>query len=430
MSFWDYKRAAQRVAKNAHLRDVRRRQDNILQKQADAKTLRSQANKAIGNDLYVEIPDKLKLTEDYVDCVAHNREFNDVYSDFYMKWFEDSNIAKFRTLAERVHNCHKYWLGDRYHMQRIFDVKSVNLCHDKFCVNCQHLKQASRLKRFTQIFEELRQDYDLYHLTITVPNVGSAELKSTIEKMFDAFKKLIRYFSGDAKIKDLSFKQYGYAGAVRCLEIVVNPRDYHPHIHAALLLRKDLRLEQKYINDYSYSYGVLVRKFSDLEILIQKLIYLCMNFDNLKLEDKSFKKIMLKHIEALPLGYSCTLNLVEGNEWHEVFKYVTKLTKDGMPLLTDEQFRTLYTVLHRCKVMQGYGLLYSIAENDDDDDEAALEYAKILAKLRAVEDPEENCSVIIDEVVKSLHDKNITYISKRQVQTWLNELAAEEIRKE
>lgn len=413
MSYWEFKQAARRAARLARARDEGLRKQKILDDQSAERKLDRAARRAVGNDLYLDIPEDIKLSKDYAENVWSKRYYNEVYSEYYAKLYEETNIPALRSVAERVEACHRFWNGDHYAMSLVFDVKRVNLCHDKFCVNCQHVKQASRLKRFTPVFDELRNTYDLYHLTLTVPNVPGIELNNALNKMFAAFKKLIRYFSDDARIAGVNFKKYGYAGAVRGLEIVTNSFDYHPHFHCAILLAKDLDFVKQHITCFSYDHGILKRKFSDLEILIQKIWYLAYNG----------KRVDLDNISGVPEGYSCTLDEVEGDDWHEVFKYVTKLTNGGDPALTYEQFKTLYFALRRRRIMQGYGILYNIAENDDDDDEVALEYAKILAKLRALEDPIKNWSYNIDELVTDIRGERITAISKRLVQKWLNELA-------
>ncbi|MDE7164061.1 MAG: protein rep [Clostridiales bacterium] len=411
MKLGEFKKSAQRAARLAKARENGARKRKILSAQAEQLKHERQAERAVGNDLYYEIPEELKITEDYVDTVSHNRDFNDIYSEYYERLYTETNLNKYRTLGERVHNCNKFWFGDHYRLQRVFDVKNVQLCHDKFCVNCQHLKQASRLMRFTPVFDELRNTYDLYHLTLTVPNVGGTVLEKTVGSMFNAFKKLIRYFSGDAKIKGVDFAQYGYGGAVRCLEIVTNPTDFHPHIHSAILLKKDLPLYKEFVNCYSFNHGKLERIFSELEILIQKIWFLALNNT----------KVNLENISTMPDGYSCTLNEVEDDGWHEVFKYVTKLTKDGAAFLTYEQFKVLYSVLYRCKVMQGYGLLYRVAENDEVDASVEEAYAEVLARLRLFEKPEVNTSVELEKLMHDLKNKNITFISKRLFRAWLEE---------
>ncbi|MBD5131339.1 MAG: protein rep [Clostridiales bacterium] len=386
------------------------------EKQRAAQELRSKANRATEFDNGADIPEVLQLTEDYVGNVWGNRYHNELYADYYLRLHEETGLAQYEAEAERVAHCHKSWFGDHYIMQQVFDVKTVLLCHDKFCINCQHLKQASRLKRFTPVFDELRETYDLYHLVLTVPNVPGVKLNSTLDIMYRSFKKLIRYFSGDAKIKGVDFKQYGYVGAVRGLEIVANPADYHPHIHCALLLAKDLPVRKDIVNCFSYDHGVLKRHFSNLEILIQKIWWLCLHG----------QKVVLDSIAGVPEGYSCTLDEVDNDEWHEVFKYVTKLTKDGEPYLSYPQFKTLYYALYRRRVMQGYGILYKLAEDDDIDEECALEYAKVIARLRRLEEPQENYGYDIDELYTDVKSNRITAISRRNIQRYLNEIAKDE----
>lgn len=394
----------------------KRKKKELEDKKAREKEIQQQVYDSSVHDPNFNIPEDIKLSDEYVNSVNHNRFFNDVYSEYYMRLYEETNLQRYKNLSSNVHFCHRYWYGDRYYFWEIFDLHRVNLCHDKFCVNCQHLKQAFRLKRFTPVFDQLREKYDLYHLVLTCPNVPGSKLNDTLNKVFEAFKKLIRYFSGDAKIKGVDFARYGFVGAIRCLEIVANPLDYHPHIHCAILLAKDLRIHKYIINKFSYSNGVLVRWFSDLEVLIQKIFWLCMND----------RKVTLDNIQALPLGYSCTLDEVEGDSWHEVFKYVMKLTKDGEPCLTYEQFKTLHNALDRRRVMQGYGILFNIAEDDSLDEEVVSEYAKIIAQFRLIEDPDENFYYEVDELVSSVRNKKLTVISKRLVQKWLNDLAKDE----
>ena len=114
--------------------------------------------------------------------------------------------------------------------------------------------------------------------------------------------------------------------------IVSNPfDDYHPHLHCLLILKKDLGLHKYIIHpSYSYNHGIFSgRKFSDFEILIQKIWWLLVNGN----------KVQLDKIDVVPEGYSCTLDLTEDKEWHEVFKYVTKLTKDGARVWSTSSLR-------------------------------------------------------------------------------------------
>lgn len=402
MKHWELIKLAKADSKHLRRFEQRKHDDKILERQAEDRERKLRAKKSVGINTYLDIPTDLEVSDEDIAAVLNNREFNDTYSEYLMRRFEETNRHKYANRSESMTLCNKLWSGDRYTLQRIFDVKNVSLCHDKFCVNCQHLKQSHRLKLFEAMLPELSDKYDPYHLSITVPNVEGAKLKSTVAVIFEAFKKLIRYLSGNAKIKGIDFTQYGYAGAARCLEIIANPNDdYHPHIHCLLLLCKGLGLHKHIVNTYSYDKHILTRKFSDFEVQIQKIFYLLVNG----------VKVTKKNIEALPLGYSCVMNQVEADNksWHDVFKYITKLSKNGEPSLSYEQFCTLDDVLYRRKVMQGYGVLYSVTEDEDGDDEL---YEQVIVKLGIVEDP-------IDSTypLEKLHDEvrveNVKVISKR-----------------
>ena len=416
----DFKLAAYKAAVNAKKRDANVRRRKIQQQREESAQKHALGKRAALQHPYLEIPPEMMLTRDYLSGVAGKRRYNVTYADYFDFLAQDQGDPKFIRIADSVRNCHKHWYGEYYNMQQVFDVQNVLLCHSKFCSNCEHLKQASRLKRFTPVLAELTHDYDFYHLSVTVPNCPDFLLKTTIDKLLDAFTQLMRYFSGDAKLRGVDMRQYGYGGAVRCLECTV-PADFHPHIHALLLLKKDLPLYKTESNPYSYDRGVFKENFSTLEIFIQKVVFLICNG----------QKVTKQAIEALPLGYSCKMNKVDGEDWKEVFKYVTKLTKDesdDSAVLTYEQFKTLYFALFKRKVMQGYGILYKVAKNDEIDDEIEAMYYKIVETLRLVENPIET-GYAIDELLVALMTGRITCISKRTVQQYLNELAERERQK-
>lgn len=413
----DYKLAAYKAHVNAKKRDVNIHRKKVQLRQQDTERKHKIGKKAAQQQPYLEIPPEMTLTREYLGDVAGKRRYNATYADYYDFLAQDVDDPKFVTVAENVRGCHKHWFGDHYGMQQVFDVKNVFCCHNKFCSNCEHLKQASRLKRFTPILQELSMEYDFYHLVVTVPNCPGWQLKRVITDLLAGFTQLMRYFSGDSKIRGVDMQQYGYGGAIRCLECTV-PGEYHPHIHALLLLKKDLPLYKTHINVYSYDHGIYKQSFSDLEILVQKMIYLII----------SGPKVTKDSIETLPIGYSCTMDRIEGDDWHEVFKYVTKLTKDegdDTAVLSYEQFKTLYYALYRRKVMQGYGKLYNVAKDDSIDTDVEDRYYQIIETLRLVENPIDT-GYALDELMIAVFKGQMTCISKRSVQSYLNELAKRE----
>jgi plasmid rolling circle replication initiator protein Rep len=364
------------------------------------------------HDPITEVPEQVKLTSWVISEIAHKVEYNLKYAEHYMQRYIDTNLKKYLSLFERVQNCHRSWFGDHYRKSGVFNVKRVFHCHNRWCWLCTHLEQAKRLFNFTTKFESLSEDYDLYHVVFTVPNVYGDELKVCMDRMHKSFKQIVRYFQGFKNVSGIDFTQYGFAGAVRSFEIVIHPFDYHPHIHALFLLKKDIRLVKSEVNKYSFSNGRMDRMFSDLEVLLQKIFFLAYNG----------QRVNLENISAVPLGYSCIVDLVEGDAWHEVFKYATKMSKTGASVCTYKQFCLLDDILCRRKMIQGYGILECVDGNVEADPTAEILFEKILIMLSKTETPERDVRFVLDKIVTDLHNKNMTVISKKMSYAYLESI--------
>lgn len=393
--------------------DRQRRQskalDKLEAKQEHELAISRYAEREFDRDPITEVPDSVKLSSVYFEDVKQRAEFNNYYADYYMQRFEDTGKRIYEDLSDRVRNCHKSWFGDKYKQSGYFNVKRVFHCKNRWCWLCNHLKQAKRLMEYTPQFAELQNQYDLYHFILTVKNVGDAALETTLNKMQNAFKKIIRYFQGYGKISGIDFLQYGFVGAIRSFEIVINPADYHPHIHALLFLKKDLRFVKSKTNKFSFDKGILKRKFSEFEVQLQKIFYLLMNG----------KRVDAENLDLVKLGYSVVLDLVEDGDdsWHEVFKYATKMSKDGAPACTYEQFCLLDDILHRFKMLQTYGIFYN-PKNDESDEEpydptAEILFEKVLILLNRMEKPETDVHLLLEDICNEVSNKKLTVISKR-----------------
>ncbi len=367
-------------------------------------------------DPITEVPNEVKLPSDYFDDVANKVSYNEVYASHYLRRFEETNLDKYETTAERLLSCHKSWFGDRWKKAGVFNVKKVFHCHNRWCWLCTHIKQAKRLYEYHIRLEEYLKIYDLYHVVFTVKNVAGSELKHTLYRMQDGLKKIIRYFQGFVKIAGIDFEQYGFVGAIRSFEIVINPTDFHPHIHCLFLLRKGLDFPKTEINKFSFSNGVLNRKYSKLEILLQKIFYLLVNG----------QKVNTENIRKLLNGYSCTMDHVEGDSWHEVFKYATKMSKDGASTCTYEQFVLLDDILHKFKMIQGYGEFYNMDKLESESDpQAEILFEKVLILLNKIEQPVCNVSIELNKLVDELHKNNLTVISKKLSYKYLQSIMDE-----
>lgn len=353
--------------------------------------------------------------EDLKTHVAHNYQI----AEFYENLYDETGEESFRNKSKSLDLCCQWWDFDYYRFQSVKDLKRVNLCRDKFCFNCQSMLALKRQGRFAPVLDSLRQNYKVVHVVVTVPNCEAEELLPLLDKMYKKFPFLMRYFKGSAKVKGVDFLQYGYGGAVRGLEVTQNQvtGQFHPHFHCMVLFRKDLDLKGKYKNSYSYDGGELVRKFSDLEILLQKLWYLLMN-------DQT---VTARALDELKEGYDVTAQDSEGY-YHEAFKYACKGAFDqskGAFLYKEYVFRTLYEALKNRRMIQGYGALHNFNDLDGEilEGEALEEYAKIIAELKAVEEPEFYCETL-DEVIE--RTATCKYISKSN----LKRLIAERKRQE
>lgn len=349
--------------------------------------------------------------EDISSKVSKNYMISEFYEDMSWDPFDSFSIR-----ADRVSKCSRFWYYDWYRIQNVRDIKSVNFCHDKFCFNCQSLLAMKRQMKYMPVLDSMFDDYTFCHVVFTVPNCSGDDLAGVIDRMYSNFQFLMRYFSGRKKVKGLNFLKYGYAGALRALEVTYNKDTclYHPHFHCIFLLRKGIELEPKYRNKYSYdSDSSSVRLFSDFEILLQKVWYLRLN----KIEVNKMT------VDDLDCGYDVYCEPIQKGQYHEVFKYACKGAFDpdkGMFIYNFEVFDTLFNALFRRRMIQGYGLLFNF--NFDDDilsDSVEAVYDDVLRFLNTFESPVYGFSTL--ENIVGNFNPVMRYISKFSLRRMVNE---------
>ncbi len=343
---------------------------------------------------------------------------NDLVAEYYERLYKD--LGRDSERPNNVRSCFKMFDLDVYSKQKIKDIKRTNLCHDKFCINCQSQLADNRYIKFAPMLHELLKDYSIYHIVFTVPNCKDTLLAHTLQKMNNKFATLIRYFQCKKKIKGVDFAKYGFMGAVKCLEIVIHEKgflsEFHPHFHCIFVLDKNFKEVGSHVNTYSFSKSEIkedhhvkngVRFFNDFEILLQKVWYLL--FNDIKVTKKA--------IENLELGYSCCAQRVI-SKFSEAFKYPMKGLfdpKSSRFLYSYQTFLTLYNAIYRKKLIQGYGILNKESFLSDEESEAQNNiYNEVVTGLRLVENPELLHSNL-KEVVSDMEKGNFTYISKKSV---------------
>lgn len=352
------------------------------------------------------------VSKELLKDVVKNIEYNKAIIHYYEKFQEEPHITfntdTLKKNTKRLVNCNKFWELDKYEEHKIKDFKRTNLCRDKFCANCKKVRQSARMAKYIPVLEQYQDR--LYHLTLTLPNCSGTDLLFTYKKMTKAFERLIRYLDGRKKIKGLDFESWGYAGAVRSLEVTFHGDSYHPHFHVGLVV--DLNLGNKKIqNSYSFDNksGIkeLKRLFSPEEILIQKIWYLLLNGI----------EVTKDTIKGLKEGYSCTLDKFSPNDFAELFKYMTKETDEKGQTLTYENFINLYYSLYRVKQIQGYGCLYQIKDDGDLEgmEEKYEEYIQEIAK-------KESPKLVSERPQDLLLDTEYTLISRKNYFKYLRQL--------
>lgn len=330
--------------------------------------------------------------------------------------------------ARDMPKCCALWQMDRYPKQRVKDVKKTNSCRNRFCENCQNVLATKRDRKYTPFLEALEKNFDIYAVTVTVPNCERDKLGETISRMFYNFGYINRLFNGNAKIRGMDFSYYGYAGGLRALEITKNDETgmFHPHFHCLFIFRKGLKLDQNRWHKNAYSFNNAdvkrshkkkdpnkpeIRYFSDFEIKLQKIWRL--RYDGVKVTQENIKN--------LSIGYSVVCEYCDPKDktrFHEAFKYGMKgIFKEGeSPLLGQYDFDVLLPALYGRRIIQGYKILnaFDFEETRAVTEAQERKYLFVLAKLQEVEAPEK-----IYQYLNSIHEeikgKKTRFISRSKL---------------
>lgn len=352
------------------------------------------------------------IEKDMIENVIQNIEYNKTILYYYEKYALEMHDDYKNTLLNRrtsVELCNKFWVLDKYEVQKIKDLKSQNLCKDKFCSNCKKVKQAARMSKYIPELEKYSDN--LHHLVLTQPTVPADQLVYMLKNMSKCFRQLIRYINCTDLIQGLDFSSWGYQGAVRSLEITYRNDMYHPHYHIGLVISPNTLGRKNIANTYSYDLrkGLpeLTRLFSEQEIIIQKIWFLLMNK----------KKVTKENIDNLEEGYSCIIDKFSPDQFTELFKYMTKDKDEKGELLAYKQFKTLYEALYRVKQIQGYGCLYRITDNINLEEYDAL-YRQMIEEIAKKESP----ASVLQKPQELILDSRYKLISRKSYFRYLRTL--------
>lgn len=147
--------------------------------------------------------------------------------------------------GKRVEECHKYIQLKQYADIDYTSISKINLCRERLCLNCAHVKARENARLLMKATENLPQRF----LTFTVKNVTAKNLKNTMSYMRKAIKKMFRA---------LNIKDYYEKYEITCKITELGEISLHPHIHILTPLNNFTfkrsvanRLWAKYYNEFA-----------------------------------------------------------------------------------------------------------------------------------------------------------------------------------
>lgn len=348
--------------------------------------------------------DSIKVSKEAFERLPERLRFNAKIAAYYLFYADEfapdgKKDSLFEGKSERLLNCTKTLEIDYYKKQNIKSIEKINLCRDKFCVNCQSVLAQARERKFAPVFRRFAEKKSIWHCIFTVKNCSGTLLRPTIKRMFSSFANFIRYFDRRSKIKGLDFGYFGFNAAIRSLEVTYNAEEktYHPHLHCLMSFDKDLNLNKVYRNKFSYSYAHNeIKNFSSEENLFQRIWYLLNNG----------QKVTLSNIEALDLGYSVVFNKAEPEDFKEIFKYPFKGDLNKDVCLDYEQFKVYYDALKGLRVVQGYGDLldYDFDDASISQEDLDIAWQQLKLEWKKIERPEriyEDQHTVLDHIKRN-----------------------------
>lgn len=422
------------------------------------------------------------ITNEFVSKIVKHRKYDSVIAEYYYKLAQETKsnkeFWKYLNKADRIKACNQYWVLNSYEQSKIRDFLKTYLCRDPFCANCKKVRQAQRMNNYLDLFQ--KYDTDLYFFTITVPNCQGSQLREQINRLFAMYNKLIKCLDGSYKFFEvLGLNEvFGeFLGAVRSLEVTYKKEGrfrFHPHIHAAIALKK-YDMSKKYIkNRFSYSLDKMevdstkdedgnflnpelvntdgkqaVRQIKTLfnreEVKLQKLMYLF--YDEVikkeqakvkgqKYNDSVAKKVTGKYLDNMKSDQCLSLSIekFKPGQYKEMFKYMVKdnfgdIYSDEVEekMMDYDTFKILARELWNLKQIQGCGVFKNVTDDNDFELEGKVDkiYSMFIYSLKQKELP-----VMIEEapedVLHNIQNGRYIYISRKKIFSYLKKSLLEE----
>lgn len=299
-----------------------------------------------------------------------------IYNEKYSKWYygisqehtENLVIEKYKKRSDRILSCLNLWHWDKYELNKVLDLQSVNRCNNtRFCPNCKLLDISKFIYEFRGVYEEyIKLGYSAYMMTLTIPSVSGEKLCNTITNLNKAFRKLIEKYS----YSSLDKRSYGdrlfkLEGGIKVLEITYNEKNgFHPHFHCVVFTNYAIDshlLKPLIIGKYSTK-----RKQVDKKSLIEQ--QLSQVWSMIWYKERLTKKNIDSIVYDLSQEYfkenkkvlEVDFRELDERGIYEVFKYTFKDTH----IKNYYVFKTLVNALDGKRIRQGFGILYNMQCED------------------------------------------------------------------
>lgn len=278
----------------------------------------------------------------------------------YITYSKDKKLVEYQALIkreERFKDCLNLWEWDVYQNEKVMDLKHVNRCKDRFCPNCRKIKLSLLTYKLMPEVQLLLQDgYLPFLMTLTVVNVGNGELNNELDHMQKAYRKFYKWLSlkNGNGYKNRLFR---IDGSMRTIEVTKSKNNtYHPHYHCMVLIHKDFIDEDDFkLQHKAYKKNGKDVYISNADIQISQLWTASYNNKSHKdiTENFDWKENLICDFRPI----------TDSGGFFEVLKYTFKDTD----IQNYQDFKEYYIALNRRRSYQGYGNLYNINREIQDD---------------------------------------------------------------
>ena len=369
-------------------------------------------------------------------------KYNNRYSEFYKKLYEETNEKRYLNKSDTIFNCFKFQYWDKYEYNKILDNIAHDRCRNRFCLNCQILINSYHAHKLKPIIENLKKEgYSAYMLTLTVPNCEYKDLNKTIKKMNNCWNKFFKKYNAD-DLRSWKNRYVKIDGAIKVLEVTVNEKTqtFHPHFHILLLTMIDKKEKENYLKPFiqgRWSYKRQAYNYHS-KLAQQMMVLWSMLYNDVRITDKNYFNWSVNPNDPENLEINLQEFYEKGDNddtekaieddipntagFKELLKYTTKFDE----INSYEVFKYLEKGLENVRRLQTSGILHGIiqdinednAETDGDIEELILEMLESPVKFKTYD-----LKILFNDLkeYKKIYRKNTSY-DKQLINDMLNNM--------